>query len=83
MTHKHGKAIALSWSGGTNGAGRGKMLLRGNTTHRAAGRGGRRLSSGVYVGGTLLAFAIVSTFAVLGKWVLWTWRPDMGHLVSA
>jgi hypothetical protein len=40
-------------------------------------------SSGVYVGGTLLAFAIVSTFTVLGKWVLWTLRPDMGHVVSA
>jgi len=40
-------------------------------------------SSGVYLGGTLLAFAIVSTFTVLGKWVLWTLRPDMGHVVSA
>jgi hypothetical protein len=40
-------------------------------------------SSGVYLGGTLLAFAIVSTFTVLGKWVLWTLRPDMGHVASA
>lgn len=40
-------------------------------------------SSGVYVEGTLIAFAIVSTFTVLGKWVLWTLRPDNGHVVSA
>jgi hypothetical protein len=40
-------------------------------------------SSGVYLEGTLLAFAIVSTFTVLGKWVLWTLRPDTGHVVSA
>jgi hypothetical protein len=40
-------------------------------------------SSGVYLQGTLLAFAVVSTFTVLGKWVLWTLRPDMGHVVSA
>ncbi len=45
--------------------------------------GGTVYSSGVYVGGTLLAFAIVSTFTVLGKWVLWTLRPDIGHVVSA
>jgi hypothetical protein len=30
---------------------------------------------------TLLAFALVATFAVLGKWVLWTLRPDAGHAV--
>ena len=45
--------------------------------------GGTVYSSGVYVGGTLLAFAIVSTFTVLGKWVLWTLRPDIGHVASA
>jgi hypothetical protein len=44
---------------------------------------GADFSSSVYVGGTLLAFAIVSTFTVLGKWVLWTLRPDIGHVVSA
>ena len=45
--------------------------------------GGTQYSSDVYVGGTLLAFAIVSTFTVLGKWVLWTLRPDLGHVASA
>jgi len=45
--------------------------------------GGTDYSSGVYLEGTLLAFAIVSTFTVLGKWVLWTLRPDVGHVVSA
>jgi hypothetical protein len=45
--------------------------------------GDANFSSGVYVGGTLLAFAIVSTFTVLGKWVLWTLRPDVGHVASA
>lgn len=49
------------------------LLAAGNAYH----------SSGVYLSGTLLAFAIVATFTVLGKWVLWTLRPDMGHVVSA
>jgi hypothetical protein len=35
------------------------------------------------VGGTLIAFVIVAAFTVLGKWVLWTLRPDTGHVVSA
>jgi hypothetical protein len=38
-------------------------------------------SSGLYVEVTLLAFALVATFAVLGKWMLWTLRPDAGHAV--
>jgi hypothetical protein len=28
---------------------------------------------------TALAFAFVAVFTVLGKWVLWTLRPDTGH----
>jgi hypothetical protein len=35
------------------------------------------------VTGTFVAFLIVATFTVLGKWVLWTLRPDTGHVVSA
>jgi hypothetical protein len=35
------------------------------------------------VTGALVAFLIVATFTVLGKWVLWTLRPDTGHVVSA
>ncbi len=30
---------------------------------------------------TALAFAFVAVFTVLGKWVLWTLRPDPGHAV--
>jgi hypothetical protein len=40
-------------------------------------------SSGLQVQATLLAFATVATFAVLGKWVLWTLRPDAGHAMPA
>jgi hypothetical protein len=35
------------------------------------------------VTGAFVAFLIVATFTVLGKWVLWTLRPDTGHVVSA
>lgn len=35
------------------------------------------------VAGTFIAFLIVAAFTVLGKWVLWTLRPDTGHVVSA
>jgi hypothetical protein len=38
-------------------------------------------SSGLYVEVTLIAFALVASFAVLGKWVLWTLRPDAGHAI--
>jgi hypothetical protein len=47
----------------------------------ATGAGGYSL--GLNVGGALLAFLVVATFTVLGKWVLWTLRPDTGHFVSA
>jgi hypothetical protein len=40
-------------------------------------------SSGLSVKVTLLAFMLVATFAVLGKWVLWTLRPDSGHAIQA
>jgi hypothetical protein len=40
-------------------------------------------SSGLYVEVTLLAFALVATVAVLGKWVLWTLRPDAGHAIPS
>jgi hypothetical protein len=32
-----------------------------------------------YLQATLLAFAVVAAFTVLGKWVLWTLKPDAGH----
>jgi hypothetical protein len=32
-----------------------------------------------YLQATLAAFAVVAAFTVLGKWVLWTLRPDAGH----
>ncbi len=47
----------------------------------AAGVSGYSL--GLNVGGALLAFLVVATFTLLGKWVLWTLRPDTGHFVSA
>jgi hypothetical protein len=40
-------------------------------------------SSGLYVEVTLIAFALVASFAVLGKWMLWTLRPDAGHAIPA
>lgn len=47
----------------------------------AAGAGG--YSHGLDAGGAMLAFLIVAAFTLLGKWVLWTLRPDAGHFVSA
>ena len=35
------------------------------------------------VAATFVAFLIVASFTVLGKWVLWTVRPDTGHFASA
>jgi len=32
---------------------------------------------------TVMVFLVVATFTVLGKWVLWTLRPDTGNFVSA
>lgn len=32
-----------------------------------------------YLQATVLAFAVVAGVTVLGKWVLWTLRPDTGH----
>ncbi|HET7204573.1 MAG TPA: FUSC family protein [Steroidobacteraceae bacterium] len=34
-----------------------------------------------YLESTLLAFMVVAVSTVLGKWVLWTLRPDAGHAV--
>jgi hypothetical protein len=31
---------------------------------------------------SLLAFAVVATCTVLGKWVLWTLRPDSGRVLA-
>lgn len=39
----------------------------------------RNHASTDYLQATLLAFAVVAVFTVLGKWVLWTLRPDTGH----
>jgi hypothetical protein len=39
----------------------------------------RNHASAEYLQATLVAFAVVAVFTVLGKWVLWTLRPDAGH----
>ena len=39
----------------------------------------RNYASADYLQATLVAFAVVALFTVLGKWVLWTLRPDAGH----
>jgi hypothetical protein len=39
----------------------------------------RNYTSADYLQATLLAFAVVAVVTVLGKWVLWTLRPDTGH----
>lgn len=41
----------------------------------------RNYASAHYLQATLLAFMVVGVFTVLGKWVLWTLRPDAGHAV--
>lgn len=35
-----------------------------------------------FLEGSLYAFAAVALFTVLGKWTLWTLRPDSGHAVA-
>jgi hypothetical protein len=37
---------------------------------------------GSFLGTTVLAFAVVATCTVLGKWVLWTLRPDAGRAAA-
>ena len=39
----------------------------------------RNYASAEYLQATLVTFAVVALFTVLGKWVLWTLRPDAGH----
>lgn len=39
----------------------------------------RNHGSADYLEATLVAFAVVAVFTVLGKWMLWTLRPDAGH----
>ena len=39
----------------------------------------RNHASADYLQATVAAFAVVAVFTVLGKWVLWTLRPDAGH----
>jgi hypothetical protein len=39
----------------------------------------RNYASTEYLQATLFAFGVVALFTVLGKWVLWTLRPDAGH----
>jgi hypothetical protein len=41
----------------------------------------RNYGSAHYFQATLLAFVVVALFALLGKWVLWTLRPDAGRAV--
>lgn len=38
-----------------------------------------RVDTTVFLQPALIAFAAVAAFAVLGKWMLWTLRPDAGH----
>jgi hypothetical protein len=42
----------------------------------------RNQASAEYLQATLVAFAAVAVFTVLGKWVLWTLRPDAGHATA-
>lgn len=37
---------------------------------------------GSFLATTVLAFAVVATCTVLGKWVLWTLRPDAGRVAA-
>ena len=39
----------------------------------------RTHASAHFLEATLAAFVVVALFTVLGKWVLWTLRPDTGH----
>ena len=41
----------------------------------------KNYASAHYLQATLLAFMVIAVFTVLGKWVLWTLRPDAGHAV--
>jgi hypothetical protein len=41
-----------------------------------------RYEPGQFLEATAFAFVIVAVFTVLGKWVLWTLRPDHGHAVT-
>jgi hypothetical protein len=41
----------------------------------------RNYASVHYFQATLFAFVVIALFTVLGKWVLWTLRPDAGHAV--
>lgn len=41
----------------------------------------RNYASLHYLQAMLVAFVVVALFTVLGKWVLWTLRPDAGHAV--
>jgi hypothetical protein len=41
----------------------------------------KNYASAHYLQASLLAFMVVGVFTVLGKWVLWTLRPDAGHVV--
>ena len=41
----------------------------------------RNHASADYLEATVAAFAVVAVFTVLGKWVLWTLRPDSGHAI--
>ena len=41
----------------------------------------RNYGAAHYLEVTLVAFVVVALFTVLGKWVLWTLRPDAGHAV--
>ncbi|HET9694473.1 MAG TPA: hypothetical protein VFP48_08805 [Steroidobacteraceae bacterium] len=41
----------------------------------------KNYASAQYLQAMLMAFMVVALFTVLGKWVLWTLRPDAGHAV--
>ncbi|MGI9245914.1 MAG: hypothetical protein ACR2I8_04320 [Steroidobacteraceae bacterium] len=42
----------------------------------------QKYASANFLEGSLYAFAAVAVFTVLGKWTLWTLRPDHGHAVA-
>jgi hypothetical protein len=67
------------------GAGRHRAWLQGfllTPVLALLAAGNDQFSIGVYLEPTLVVFAMVSMFTVLGKWMLWTLRPDSGHVAA-
>jgi hypothetical protein len=67
------------------GAGRHRAWLQGfllTPVLALLAAGNDQFSIGAYLEPTLVVFAMVSVFTVLGKWMLWTLRPDSGHAAA-